>query len=145
MTALNTAGLLLADHGVSAATDVTGFGLTGHALEMARAANLSFAIDTGRLPLLPEAVPLCGAGFTCGGTKANTTFTAASITYGEGLGNDLQDLLNDPQTSGGLLIAVPAARCEELCAAVLADGALCAAVIGEVAPRRGDDPFLRFF
>ncbi len=144
MRTLNKAGLLLADLGASSVTDVTGFGLTGHALEMARPAGVTFRIETDRLPRLPDAVALCGAGFTCGGTKANAAFTEQDIRFDPGIGPDLIGLLHDPQTSGGLLISVPENRCPELVAAVLADGALCAEVIGETRPRDDGGPLLDF-
>ena len=144
MCALNTPGLVLAARGAAAATDITGFGLTGHALGMARGAGLTFSIDTAALPLLPGAVALCGTGHTCGGTRANRLWAAPAIVYASALGEDMIGLLNDPQTSGGLLTAVPPARAAELQDAVLAAGALCAAWIGEARPRAGDDPFLEF-
>ena len=144
MISLNRAGLLLADLGASAATDVTGFGLTGHALEMARAASLTFVFDTQKLPLLPNAVALCGAGFTCGGTKANASFTQSSIRFGDGIGEDMIGLLNDPQTSGGLLIAVSRDKCDALVAGLLADGVLCAEIIGETKGRSASEPYLEF-
>ncbi len=144
MTTLNLAGLRLHELGASAATDVTGFGLTGHALEMARGADLTFVIDTSNLPLLPEAVALCGAGFTCGGTKANASYTRESIRFAESVGDDMIGLLNDPQTSGGLLISVSENRWDTLVAELLADGALCAAVIGQVTSRSAGDPYLIF-
>jgi selenide,water dikinase len=144
MTTLNKAGLLLADLGANAATDVTGFGLTGHALEMARAGGLCFVIDTNDLPLLPEAVALCGAGFTCGGTQANAAFTDAHLLFSDGISEDMKNLLHDPQTSGGLLIAVPPNHCSALVEAILADGALCAAVIGQVRRRKPSEPYLKF-
>lgn len=144
MTALNRAGAVLWERGATAATDVTGFGLTGHALEMARGAGVAFLIDTRRLPLLPDALVLCGSGHTCGGTKANATWTAAEIAFAPALDAAWRGLLNDPQTSGGLLVAVPPERAAELCDAALAHGAPCAEVIGEVETRGSDGPAVRF-
>ncbi len=134
MTALNRCGAVLHACGVRACTDVTGFGLAGHASEMALGAGVQLVISTAALPLLPDAVGLCGRGFTCGGTQANRSFGAARIGYAPALGEDMIGLVNDPQTSGGLLFSVPPHRCEEARAAVLAHGALCAAVVGEVHP-----------
>jgi len=144
MTALNRCGTVMWEHGVTAATDVTGFGLTGHALEMAAGSGAQLVIDPAALPLLPEAVALCGEGFTCGGTRSNADFTGGRIRYGEGLGEDMIGLLNDPQTSGGLLLAVPADRRDEAAAAALAHGALCAVEIGEVRAVSPGDPPLVF-
>ena len=144
MRALNRCGTELAAAGATSCTDVTGFGLTGHALEMAEGAGVTFTIDTDRLPLLPRAVELCGTGFTCGGTKANLGFTESHIAYADRLGEDWIGLLNDPQTSGGLLFSVPPDRCAEACAAALAHGAVCAVEIGEVQERAASGPHLRF-
>jgi selenide,water dikinase len=144
MTTLNRGGRLLHGLGATAATDVTGFGLSGHALEMARGADVTFRIACGRLPLLPDAVRLCGEGFTCGGTRSNAAFIAATAGFDPALGEDWRGLLNDPQTSGGLLIAVPPDRSARLVEALLDDGALCAEIVGEVAPRAQDAPHLLF-
>ncbi|MBU0741793.1 selenide, water dikinase SelD [bacterium] len=143
MTSLNACGAILAGHGVAAATDITGFGLTGHALEMAAGSGVSLAIDTSGLPLLPDAVGLCGRGFTCGGTRSNRDHTARRIDYGS-LDEAMIDLVNDPQTSGGLLFCVPADRCDEAREAALAAGAACVALIGEVRPGVARGPALLF-
>lgn len=142
MTTLNRWGTLLHELGATACTDVTGFGLTGHGLEMARGAGAQLVIESAALPQLPRAAALCAAGFTCGGTKANASFTAAYLQIAPQLADGMVGLVHDPQTSGGLLIAVPADHCAELCAAVLAAGALCAVVVGEVRPHRAGDPYL---
>lgn len=144
MSSLNRCGTELYGLGARGVTDVTGFGLTGHALEMARGSDAQLVIDTSALPLLPEAVELCGEGFTCGGTKSNASFTGSGIRFEEGLGQDMIGLLNDPQTSGGLLISVPAEHTADLIAAVLAAGALTAAPIGSVRARAEGDPWLHF-
>jgi len=144
MTALNRCGAVLWEHGATACTDVTGFGLTGHALEMAEGAGVQLVIEPARLPLLPEAVVLCGEGFTCGGTRSNAAFTGTRIHYGAGLDDAMIGLLNDPQTSGGLLVSVPVDRLADLAAAALAHGALCAVEVGEVRAARDGDPLLVF-
>lgn len=144
MTTLNRCGVLLHELGASACTDVTGFGLSGHGLEMARGSGAQLVIDMRRVPQLPRAAALCAAGFTCGGTKLNAAHCCAHLQCGADLDDGLLGLAHDPQTSGGLLIAVPPERCDALRSTVLDDGALCAAVIGEVRPRRGGDPYLIF-
>jgi selenide,water dikinase len=144
MTTLNSCGAYLHAAGATAATDITGFGLTGHALEMARGSNVRLVIDTSALPLLPDAVALCGEGFTCGGTNANASFTSGVIRYAEPLGPDMIGLLNDPQTSGGLLVSVPADRLDELTATMAGFGALTTTLIGEVVPREDEGSWLRF-
>ena len=144
MTTLNNCGVHLFDLGATAATDVTGFGLSGHALEVAKGSNVCLTFETGALPLLPEAVELCGEGFTCGGTKSNASFTGNDIRYANGMGEDMIYLLNDPQTSGGLLISVPPERLDEMISFLTESGTLAAAVIGEAVEFRPDGPWLDF-
>ena len=142
MTTLNRPGARAVDLGATAGTDITGFGLTGHGLEMARSADVQFVFETGALPQLPRASELCAAGFTCGGTRSNAAFTSTATRFAPGLDDGMVGLLHDPQTSGGLLLTVPIDRCAELQAAVLEDGALCAEVVGEVRERPADGPYL---
>lgn len=97
------------DHAARACTDVTGFGLAGHACAVARGSGVSIEIDTARLPLLPAALELAPR-FQPGGLKANAREFAADVECREGLDPARQALLFDPQTSGGLLIFVPAAH-----------------------------------
>ena len=144
MTTLNRCGADVVALGATAGTDITGFGLTGHGLEMARGANVQLRIDVARVPRLPRAVELCAEGFTCGGTKANAAFTGAAIQLAGDFDDGTIGLLHDPQTSGGLLVSVPADRCEGLQAGVLAAGALCAEIVGEVVERGPDAPYLVF-
>ncbi|MFT7699014.1 MAG: selenium donor protein [Candidatus Krumholzibacteriia bacterium] len=144
MTTLNTCGALMFDLGATACTDVTGFGLTGHALEMAKGSGVTLHIDTSTLPLLPEAVALCGEGFTCGGTKSNAAFTGGDIAYAESIGQDMIGLLNDPQTSGGLLISAPADKMPALVKAAEASGTLCASVIGKAVKKSSNGPYISF-
>ncbi len=144
MTALNRCGAGLHDRGVTACTDVTGFGLTGHALEMARGSGVTLAISAGALPQLPRAAALCAAGFTCGGTRSNAGFTQAAIRFDPALDPGLIGLLNDPQTSGGLLLAVPAARLDGLLDFLRLAATPAAAVIGEVRERPDGAPWIDF-
>jgi selenide,water dikinase len=144
MTTLNQAGATLADHGASACTDVTGYGLSGHALEMALGADVALHIDTANLPLLPRAVELCAAGFTCGGTRANAAHIIGKVAFAGTIDDGMVGLVNDPQTSGGLLVAVPPASRAELEETLLSAGSPCAAVIGEVRLRAAGEPHLVF-
>jgi selenide, water dikinase len=100
--------------GVHAVTDISGFGLLGHALEMAQASRVGMQLDFLAIPIIAEAVITTAAGFVPGGTKANHLFSAPSVEYAEHLSREQQWLLNDPQTSGGLLIAVAAEKAPEL-------------------------------
>jgi selenide,water dikinase len=94
-------------HGIRAATDVTGFGLLGHGLEMARASGSSVVFEAGALPALEGAVALAEAGVETGGAAHNRRFVAPALTLDETVAASLVTLAHDPQTSGGLLAAVP--------------------------------------
>lgn len=97
MTTLNRCGAGLHAAGATACTDVTGFGLTGHGLEMARGSGVTLAISAGALPQLPRAAELCAAGFTCGGTRSNSGFTAGGVRFDPALDEGMIGLLNDPR------------------------------------------------
>jgi selenide,water dikinase len=98
---------VLVESGVRGATDVTGFGLLGHATEMARGSGSRFIIEAGQLPALDGALELAGAGVETGGAAHNRRFTAPTLTIHEGIDPAREVLAFDPQTSGGLLAAVP--------------------------------------
>jgi selenide,water dikinase len=104
------AGEVLVRHGIAGATDVTGFGLLGHGLEMARASATRFVFDAGSLPALAGALDLAKAGVETGGAAHNRRFVLPDLTVGEGVADELVTLAHDPQTSGGLLAAIPADR-----------------------------------
>lgn len=114
--------------GARSATDITGFGLLGHAYHLALASNVTLQIDRARVPLLPDARRLAASGLRTGGLERNATYLAARISWGAATADD-RALLQDPQTSGGLLVAVPAGRLAEYLSSV--DGA---EHIGEVRP-----------
>jgi selenide, water dikinase len=100
--------------GVRAATDVTGFGLLGHGLEMARASGFRFVFDADALPALPGALDLAAAGIETGGAAHNRRFVADSLELGGDVSQALVVLAHDPQTSGGLLAAIPDDRLPEV-------------------------------
>ena len=104
-------------HGATAATDITGFGLAGHALEIARASGVGLMIEHGALPVFEAFHRLAAQGVSTGSTAANRRHAEADLTLRPGLGDTEIELLHDPQTSGGLLIAVG----EAAAAALLAD------------------------
>jgi selenide,water dikinase len=107
MRSLNrTAAEVLVEHGVRGATDVTGFGLLGHGLEMARASGTCFNFDAGALPALGGALDLARAGVETGGAAHNRRFVANSLLVAEPVAEDVVTLAHDPQTSGGLLAAI---------------------------------------
>jgi selenide,water dikinase len=98
---------ILVAHGIRAATDVTGFGLLGHGVEMARASGTTFAFDAPRLPALSGALDLAGAGVETGGATYNRRFVAPYLSVDPDVSPELVTLAHDPQTSGGLLAAIP--------------------------------------
>ncbi len=133
---LNKAGgRLIATHRLSAATDITGFGLGGHLLEMARASEVCVAVDTENVPLLPQALEYARLGFIPSGSHANRLYCAAATEHAAPLDEALESLIFDAQTSGGLVLAVPPDLVEQVSAELLAAGDL-AADIGEVLPSR---------
>lgn len=123
--------------GVHAATDVTGFGLLGHARGMAKGAGLALELWVDRLPLLPGARETVAAGISPGATRRNLDAYASVTTWEPGLDDVDRKLVADPQTSGGLLLAVPEARVGQLVAALRAHGALASAVVGRLLPGEG--------
>lgn len=109
MRALNRAAAeALVAAGVAAATDVTGFGLLGHGLEMARASGARLVFEAAAIPALPGALALAAAGAETGGAAHNRRFVAPALEVGPAVAADVVALAHDPQTSGGLLAAVPA-------------------------------------
>ncbi len=118
--------------GARAATDVTGFGLIGHAAEVAAASGVALAIRASAVPVAGGAADLARLGQVPGGTGRNRSYFSCRVQGLEGLPQVLADLLFDPQTSGGLLVPLAPDRAEACAAAMRAAGDLEAAVIGEV-------------
>lgn len=132
MTTLNDAASRVAlRHGISAATDITGFGLLGHLHKLAVASGVAINLCVNDIPLLPDVVPLAADGFVPGGTDRNIEFVRAHVVANEAAPGWWPELLGDPQTSGGLALCVPQARVTALCDELRHEGCL-AAVIGEV-------------
>jgi selenide,water dikinase len=134
-TLLNRIGADLAkDPEVHAITDVTGFGLLGHGLEIARGSGLTVQVDAKRVPLLKQAEHWAEAGFITGASKRNWASYGASIRLPAGMPDWRRDLLADPQTSGGLLISCSAGSADRICSTIRAAGYPLAAVIGSTVP-----------
>jgi len=135
MAALNAAAArVLRGFEVHACTDVTGFGLLGHGYEMAHGSGVRLALVAERLPLLPGARALAAAGHLTGGCKRNRDWLADKVEVAAAVPADLAEIAWDPQTSGGLLAAVPAATAPRLLDAFGAAG-VRAATIGAVEAR----------
>jgi len=132
-TRLNTPGPLLAAlPGVHAITDVTGFGLAGHGLEMARGAGVTVHIDWSRVPLLPGVLELAEAGFITGASGRNWAGYGKDVVLAEGLPAITQSLITDPQTSGGLLVACAPEAVGEVLGVFEREGFGEAVVVGRV-------------
>ncbi len=118
---------------VHAMTDVTGFGLIGHAREIALASTVSFRFHASHIPLLEGALECVRAGHIPGGLKANREFAECVVGYEDGIREEVKTILFDPQTAGGLLISVASEDATELLHALNAAG-VPAVEIGEVSP-----------
>jgi selenide,water dikinase len=134
MSALNKPGCDAAlKVGVNACTDVTGFGLVGHAFEMADGSNVTITIHASKVPLMAKVLDLAREGIVTRAAKTARQFLGPRLQIDD-VEETLADVLSDAQTSGGLLLSVPAERCDALVKELASAGALCAALIGEVAP-----------
>jgi selenide,water dikinase len=138
-TKLNKPGKALAElAGVHALTDVTGFGLLGHLLELARGAKLTAELEMQRIPLLPGVEQFAHDGFFTGASGRNWDAYGRDVDLGAGVGDTQRVLLTDPQTSGGLLVSCDPDSVDEVLALFAREGFGEAAVIGrmvEGAPR----------
>ncbi|HEU4508810.1 MAG TPA: AIR synthase-related protein, partial [Pyrinomonadaceae bacterium] len=121
------------EFGVKGATDVTGFALLGHAWEMACASKVRIEIDAGAVPLLNGAVELAGQGMLTSGDKTNREYVGGDIEIESSVDQNLVKLLFDPQTAGGMLIAVSENQSEALLA-VLKQNYPQAQMIGRILP-----------
>ena len=130
-TQLNTAGMRLGrEAAVHAITDVTGFGIAGHALEMARAAGLSVELDFDSLPLLPRAADWAAQGIVTGASGRNWDSAEGAVNVPATLSRWQRDLLTDPQTSGGLLVAVASQAAQAVLEIIRSEGFGQAAIVG---------------
>jgi selenide, water dikinase len=132
MTALNDgASRAMLAAGAHAATDVTGFGLLGHADELARASGVGLTLDSEAVPFMPFVLDLIGEGLVPGGTEHNARTHAAFTTFDPSVRQAVRTGLSDAQTSGGLLISIAPERLEELVRGLREAGALDA-IVGSV-------------
>ena len=121
---------------VHACCDVTGFGLLGHATEMAMGSGVSLVLDSATLPLLPGAARLAGRGFLTGGCKRNRAYLADKVVVDSAVRAEIEEIAFDPQTSGGLLVALEPRAAERLVKRLQAAGVAAAAMIGQATARR---------
>ena len=135
MTRLNKMGRDAArDLDVHAATDITGFSLMGHSLEMATASSVTIEIDSSLVPLIPEAEELARFGFLPEGMYNNLDWISGKVQFAPYLRQSIKDLMTDPQTSGGLLLSLPLTDAEKVVERI---GKPYCAIIGRV-KEKGD-------
>ena len=144
MTTLNKAACeAMLEAGATACTDVTGFGFATHALGMTRGGGIRFRIRFDDLPRFDESLSLIAQGLTTSVTGANRAVTEADTAWTGAFREEEKDLVFDPQTSGGLLVALPEAGVRPFLERLRARGGTQAAIVGEVLPR-GAGPALEF-
>jgi len=132
MAALNkTASEVMLQVGVNACTDITGFGLLGHACEMIQDSRIGLRIHSASVPIFPETIELARMGMIPGGTYRNKEFRSKMVDSA-GIADVMLDILFDPQTSGGLFVSVSADKASLLLARLKEAGVIDAAIIGEV-------------
>lgn len=118
--------------GANACTDITGFGLLGHCLEMAKASNVGIKINTKKVPVIPEAKTFASMGLVPGGSYTNQKFCSKHLEIDSSIDPILLDIMSDPQTSGGLLISVPKNKAPSLVQKLIERNTPSASIIGEV-------------
>jgi selenide,water dikinase len=116
---------------VNSVTDITGFGLLGHALEMAKGSNVSIEIDSQKVPIIESALEFASMGIIPAGMYRNRDYISKDVYY-EGVKDSIMDVLYDPQTSGGLLISVDEDKGEELVKSIIKNKGMEAKIIGKV-------------
>ncbi len=131
----NTAAEVMLEIGVNSATDVTGFGLLGHLTEMAVQSGVTVEVYPEQIPTFPEALDYLSQGIISGAAERNKEYVSRYVTFAPGVSEAMQYLLCDPQTSGGLLMAVPAEKAQALLAALRNRGVEAASIIGAVSAK----------
>src|SRR6185503_9172600 len=132
-TRLNTPGTKLGTlDAVHALTDVTGFGLLGHLLEIAKGSHVAANLDWKSIPLLPQALDFAREGIATGASGRNWSGYGERVKFGAAIGEAEKALLTDPQTSGGLLVACAPSACDEVMRIFKSEGFGEAAVVGEI-------------
>ncbi len=115
--------------GANACTDVTGFGLLGHAFEMAKGSGVTLSIESDTVPLLPEILQLISQGMLTRGDKNNRVYVGETVIISENVSREMQSALYDPQTAGGLLISVPRDGADQIVNTI--EGAAIIGTVGE--------------
>ena len=133
MTKLNHgAAIAMNAVGVNACTDITGYGLLGHLLEMCKGSNVSVTLEFNEIPLIQGVYELAQKGFIPGGTKHNLDYVSSQVNFSKNISQEQQYILADAQTSGGLLISVAKEKAEDLQKTLTENNTLSSAVVGHV-------------
>jgi selenide,water dikinase len=128
----DVAGQAMGEHGAHAATDITGCGLIGHAWEMAHGSKVNIRLHALQVPVFEEALVFAKRGYLTRGDVSNRDYTRGAVSLDRGVAAEMVQVMFDPQTSGGLLIALPSAQAGALVHTLHARGVGCAVIIGEV-------------
>jgi selenide,water dikinase len=137
MVQLNaTASRVMVEVGASSAVDVTGFGLLGHAFQMAEASDVTMVIKASAVPFIEEAHELAKEGLFPGGSVKNYEYAGTRVSFDPRVATETRMLMCDAQTSGGLLIAVAKKRSQRLCELLTKRGVRFASIIGQVVASR---------
>lgn len=126
--------------GVNGCTDITGFGFLGHALEMAKASNVTFEICSDKLPIITESIELAKMGIIPAGAYKNRSYVGDKVVFSDSVNQEVKDILFDPQTSGGLLIAVDERKANGLLELLKSNNRTEFSIIGKAKDK--DDYFL---
>lgn len=133
MSTLNRhASEVMVRHGATACTDITGFGLLGHMCHVVSESKVSAEIEFGRLPLLPEVMDYAESGIFSGANERNAEYCADYVSFDAGISREMKAILHDAQTSGGLLISLPADRAEAALSEIAGGANETAAIIGRI-------------
>jgi len=132
-TTLNkTAAEVLSGFDIHAVTDVTGFGLAGHAFEIAQGSGIQLHIEVDRIPLMREALQMYQRGMNTGANRPNRQLVTDHLHYDKELPTWHKEIFFDPQTNGGLLVALPQDQCDDLLSALQDSNINGAACIGSI-------------
>jgi selenide,water dikinase len=133
----DVAGQAMVEHGAHAATDITGCGLLGHTWEMAKGSRVHIRLHAQQVPMFEEALVFAKRGYLTQGDVSNREYTRGAVSLDSGVSIEMVQVMFDPQTSGGLLIALPPTQASALVATLHARGVGSAVIVGEVEAGEG--------
>lgn len=137
------AAMTFENYNVNSVTDITGFGLIGHTLEMAKASDVTIKIDSKEVPIIEGTLEMAEMGIIPAGMYKNMNHASKDVDLVEDVKESIKDALYDPQTAGGLLISVKADIADKVAEDMLKNGAIEAKIIGEVLEKAPEDKFIK--